>query len=170
MGSLPNWLTSLAGVGAELRSGARAVGNLAVNGVEAFVDLCQAPQQRTHDTNQRRFPPPPLVVCHMPKHGRVAAINNDVNRAHAKGHLIKNKENMGAREFDEELRAKFRVGDWLEVFSNSCQVWCAAQVSKIPADKTVTVDFRPPGAVEPSHKTLPESSKELRKDVRFSNR
>merc|ERR1719433_467916 len=138
----------------------------------AIVDFCQAPQQLTDDTNQGCNPQwvrNGYMQVQSPHDRKAAAIKNDVNCAYAKEHLIENKENIGARAFEEESRAGFRVGDWLEVFSNTCQVWCAAQVSKVPAPKMVTVDFRTPGAVEPSHKTLPMGSKELRKDVRHSH-
>jgi len=188
VGSLPAWVTSLADVGAELRSGARAVENLAINGAEAIVDLChapqqvpravvnlavngveaivdvfQAPQQVRNDPNHMGFGPPPLVDMRCipsPNNRRAAAINNDVNRAHARGH---HKENIVARE-------KLRVGDWVEVYTKSCQVWCPAQVSDTHAEKVVTVNFRAPGAVEQLKKTLPTSSNELQTELRYSNR
>jgi len=173
VGSLPAWVTSLADAGADVRNfpkavqdlainGVGAVQDLAVNGAEAIVDLWQAPQRVPRDPNHMGFQPPPLVDMRCipsPNNRRAAAINNDVNHAHAQRH---HKENIGAGEL--------RVGDWVEVFSNSCQVWCPAQVSDTPAQKVVTVDFRPPGAMERSHKTLPTSSKELQKAIRSSNR
>jgi len=173
---LPAWVTSLAGVGAELRSGARAVGNLAINGMEAIVDLWQAPQQFTDDINQgrpRKEPSNiregvPLLRRVPTPHGKKpAARNNDVNRADARG-------NPFMTALVEEPFVEFSVGDWIEVFSNSYQVWCAAQVksinSKVPTQKMVTVAFRPPGAAhdEILNKTLPLDSKELRK-VRHSH-
>jgi len=72
----------------------------------------------------------------------------------------------------EEQFGKLSVGDWIEVFSNTCQVWCTGRVESIknidPKQKMVTVSFRTPGAApdEISNKDLPLGSKKLRRDRR----
>merc|ERR1719510_490224 len=78
----------LADIGAEVRSGARAMVNLAINPMEAIADLWEAPQQFTNDIHQGR-----------PRQARV-----------------------------EEQFSKLSVGVRIEVFSNTCQVWCTGQV------------------------------------------
>jgi len=144
VGSLPDWVTSLAGIGADLRNLPQAVEDLAINGMEAIVDLWQAPQQFT-DVRPRQEP--------------------------AKHHMQGPHERRGAPV--DNPYGDFNVGDRVEVFSNSRQVWCNGKVdsftNKNPMERImVTVAFRIPGAAsdEIMYKDLPVGSKEVRRAKR----
>lgn len=164
VGSLPDWVTSLARVGADLRNFPHTfpqdVQDLAIHGLKDMVDLWQAPQYITNDIHQVR-PRNEPAICHMqsPRGRRGLAKHNDVNHAHANRALV------------EEQFGDFSVNERIEIFSNSYQVWCKGQVksfNKDPMQKLVKVAFRTPDAAidEIKYKDLPLDSKEIRKATR----
>jgi len=145
VGPLPDRVMNLVGIGADLRNGAKVIENLANLGIDKIVDMFQVPQQFTDDIHQR-----------SPRH------------ANAKGSASSAIAIRDTKARVEKPRCEPSIGDRIEVFSNSCQVWCAARVNSInnnnPTQKMVTVAFRTPGAAphEISYKDLPLDSKELR--------
>jgi len=108
MGPIPDWVLSLADTGAEFRSGAQFVMDLAMNPMQAIWSVLQEPSGEPS------------------------------------------------------------VGDRIDVFSNTCQVWCNGRIKSInhsdPRRKMVTVSFRTPAAPnEETNKILPLDSKELQR-------
>jgi len=152
VGSLPEWVTSLADVGAELRNLPQAFQNLAINGMEAILDWWQVPQQLTDDIHIRQRRP---------------RKKTEKDHVYPKGHPLRTVYTEDAP--GEESCGEFRVKEWIEVYSNTYKVWCKGQVKQIvnkdPIGEIIVVAFRTPGARihEICFKDLPLGSKDLRK-------
>lgn len=152
VGSLPYWVTSLADAGADLRNFPKAVQDLAISGMEAILELWQAPQQVADEIRQRR---PRKITAK--------------DRVYPEGHPLKAVEIRDARTPGEKRFGEFSVGERIEVFSNSRQMWCRGQLKHIqnknPVEKLATVAFVFPdgGIDEIMYKDLPLGSKEMRK-------
>lgn len=154
VGSVPGWVTSLAGVGAMLRSGVRlavdgagiAVGG-AVQGVRAAVDLVAAEEEPDNADAPGKL---------------VRRRTEIVDVAQDPFGVMKH---MGSPAAQGNSHAGYRIGDEVEVFSNSHQTWCPGRVESLGSGDMVHVAFKLPGAAatEWATKVLPALYKDLRR-------
>ncbi|CAE7422024.1 unnamed protein product [Symbiodinium sp. CCMP2456] len=203
VGHVPGWVTSLAGVGAMLRSGTRlaavgaaAVPQLAVQGFTAVAELLAGPD--TEESEGHLGHPKPLedrspaaearrpdpMRCHVEgelqdagRHGgykapgetdlrRLSAANSDGTPSPTSPALTSPPSATRL-----ESHAKLAVGDAIEVFSNSRQLWCSGEVKSLDlhgSPPAVEVVFWIPGSPdvgtgEMAAKKVALGSKDLRK-------
>jgi len=132
VGPVPSWVTSLAGVGAMLRSAAR----IGVGGVGAGVAGVAG------------------IIGGRPSKGI-----EDWEDAEDGKRL----QRMATKELDWQPNGYYNVGDMVEVFSNSLQVWCPGHIEGTKGPMVI-VAFQVPGSRgEVARKELPAKHMDLRR-------
>lgn len=175
VGPVPGWVTSLAGVGAMLRSNVRnaiedvaAVPMLAAQGMKAVANLFQPEAPTAPETLDR----PHLAVPGGSGYPRRDAGNSAGSRyegspiSPASAASRASGGSRGSRQ--EEI---FTPGDEIEIFSHSRQIWCRGHVKLVELNSSppyLEAVFWVPGASEMgtgemATKKVPLGSKDVRK-------
>lgn len=146
---MPKWVTSLAGACAGFRNSAKTIQDFAIHGMRALVEVWQAPPD----------------ICHRKPRKKTAKDHVVLNESPRRAVEIRDAGALGEEQFGE-----FSLNEWIEVFSNTCQVWCDGQIKSIInnndfVEKIAIVAFQSPdaGSEEISYKILPLGCEEMRK-------
>ena len=175
VGPVPGWVTSLAGVGAMLRSNVRnaiedvaAVPMLAAQGMKAVANLFQPDSRETLARPEPMKPAAPGAESGYPKEkrdGRSAA-GSRYDGSPISPASAASRASGGSRQEDA-----FAIGDAIEIYSHSRKMWCKGEVKSVELNSSppyLETVFWVPGSTEMgtgemATKKVPLGSKDVRK-------